>query len=109
MIESYKQAAQLANPQHGLSTLVGGGGESKTGNPAFKGELSNVLGALYQGIKNQGHTAETHVTQQIMGVGNVEQTAVSLSELNANLEVAAQGLRIAVEKINELTTRTMGG
>ena len=111
VISNYTQAARLASPQTNLSKVVGGsplGEEGGTLNPAFKNELTGAIGTIYQGLKAQGKTAETHATQHIMGVGNVEQTAVSLADLNSNLEIIATALRTAVEKINELTTRSMG-
>ena len=109
LIANYSQAAKLAQPQQSLGAIVDSASETKKGSKDFQQTLSSVMNNLYQGVKQQGHTTETHLSQQIMGVGNIEETAMSLAELNANLDVVAQGLRIAVEKITELTTRTMGG
>ena len=106
-ISNYTQAAKLMTPQANLDTLIGEGEEKH--NDAFKKELSGVLPNAYQGLKEQGKAADTQVVQHILGVGNVEQTAISLSDLNANIEVIAQALRIGIEKLNELTARTMGG
>lgn len=106
-ISSYSQAARLIKPQASLNTMVVGD-ESKS-DLSFKGALSNAASNLYDNVKQQGRAADAQIVQQVMGVGNVEQTAISLAELNANMEVIAQALRIGIEKLNELTTRTMGG
>ena len=111
-ISQYQQAARLKAPTGTLDTAMGNGGSTPSGaasSAGFKDTLGSAVSGMYDQVKHKGTAAESHITQQIMGTGNVEQTAVSLAELQTNLEVLAQGLRIAVEKITELTTRTMGG
>lgn len=112
LVSNYTQAARLASPQNNLNKVVSGGGEDNTLTtalaPPFKNELGNALGNMYNDVKAHGIATEKHAKDHIMGVGNVEQTALSLAELNSNLEIMATALRTAVEKINELTTRSMG-
>ncbi len=107
-LQSYRDAAKLggesqstANPGSIKSTDFGGA--------AFKAELSSLAHTVLGGIKQTGASAEHAIATQIFGAGNVEKTALSLQELNTHMEIVSQALRIAVEKINELTTRTMGG
>lgn len=114
IMQNYANAARLGGKSASQQTQ-GAGTEGdvfnafkKTETP-FKSELSSVVGSVTGGLKQTGAVAEHNITAQIMGVGNTEKTAIALNELGTHMEIVSQALRIMIEKINELTTRTMGG
>lgn len=105
-IQNYTSAARLAQPTGTSETVVST--KESAASPSFKNEFSNLTG-LFQGVKQSGASTEAAVTSQIMGTGNIEQTAIALNDLNTRLELLSQFLKIGIEKIDQLTTRTMGG
>ncbi len=112
-LQSYTNAAKLGSSGVNSSKdPLGGEGEVgiKSSAPhGFKSELSSFPKATLDSLKQSGADAEKNITAQILGTGNVEKTAMSIQELSTHMEIVSQALRVAVEKINELTTRTMGG
>ncbi|MBX9977203.1 MAG: hypothetical protein K2X98_03015 [Alphaproteobacteria bacterium] len=111
IMQNYANAARLGGKAASPQTQSDGDvfdAFKKTETP-FKSELSSVVGSVTGGLKQTGAAAEHNITAQIMGVGNTEKTAIALNELGTHMEIVSQALRIMIEKINELTTRTMGG
>ena len=121
-LQRYANAQQLTNSlplNGGMSQKKSGEGEmslsSSSNAPSFKETLSTSSASHGHGLsvlkqlKQSGNTAEKDALHQIMGVGNLEKTAVSMEAAKTYLEVVSHILRMSVDKITELTTRTMGG
>ncbi len=106
-IQNYSNAARLAKPGGTVDTFV----EQKsteTSTSSFKNEFSGI-GQLFQGVKQSGGATEMAVGHQIMGGGSIEQTALALNDLNTRLELLSQFLKMGIDKIDQLTSKTMGG
>lgn len=105
-IQNYTSAAKLTQPKGGVETVVGG--KDSSTSTSFKNEFSGING-MFQGVKQSGASTEMAVTGQIMGTGNIEQTAIALNDLSSRLELLSQFLKMGIEKIDILTSKTMGG
>jgi|GEM_PF-6289376 len=105
ILQSYMDAARLTKDSQSFNTVISDEKATSSSKNVFK----NELGSMMQGVMKTGGDAENAVAKQIMGVGSVEQTALALNDLNTRLEVVAQAIRISIEKLTELTSRTMGG
>lgn len=122
-LQRYANAQQLTTMpslSQGAAQKNGVDSESaNTSSPSFKDTLSSASSSpqpLHKGhhsvlhhLKQTGINAEKDVMHQIMGTGNLDKTAVSMEAAKTYLETVSHILRISVDKITELTTRTMGG
>lgn len=124
-LQRYANAQQLTTmPSMGQGMAQKGDADGESlgvSSPSFKDTLSSSSSSspyqsshgghhsvLHQ-LKQTGITAEKDVMNQIMGTGNIDKTAVSMEAAKTYLETVSHILRISVDKLTELTTRTMGG
>lgn len=116
-LSQYKQAEKLGRihvsgqgaQKNPLQDGIGGLPDLPGDASRFKNELHTINKAVVKPMKAQGITTENAIHAQVMGVGNIEQTATATQELSSQLEITTQFLRLLNEGIKDLTRGTMGG